>query len=140
MCLFLVIFKYIFISFIVIYGCGWSTIQQAGYLIRFINLVLRFFFSKVFFKVISVIIWEVTVLVILLFYLIYTDLSFSAGSFFLFFSERLCAFCYCGGRSLLGQGQLCAFSISSQLDACSDGDGAVPQKRVNTSGEREPLK
>uniref|UniRef100_A0AAQ5ZWI3 [histone H3]-lysine(4) N-methyltransferase n=1 Tax=Amphiprion ocellaris TaxID=80972 RepID=A0AAQ5ZWI3_AMPOC len=32
-------------------------------------------------------------------------------------SEHLCAFCYCGGRSLLGQGDLQVFSITSQLDA-----------------------
>ncbi|CAG13802.1 unnamed protein product, partial [Tetraodon nigroviridis] len=28
--------------------------------------------------------------------------------------ERLCAFCYCGSRSLLGQGDLQVFSITPQ--------------------------
>ncbi|XP_044224947.1 histone-lysine N-methyltransferase 2C isoform X3 [Thunnus albacares] len=67
-------------------------------------------------------------------------------------SERLCAFCYCGGRSLLGQGELQVFSITPQLDALfshkgggsstsdsSDGDKTTQPKMAGetTSGQRE---
>ncbi|XP_062285762.1 histone-lysine N-methyltransferase 2C isoform X4 [Scomber scombrus] len=67
-------------------------------------------------------------------------------------SERLCAFCYCGGRSLLGQGELQAFSITPQLDALfsqkggggstsdsGDGDKTTQPKMAGetTSGQRE---
>uniref|UniRef100_A0A3B4A4L7 Lysine (K)-specific methyltransferase 2Cb n=1 Tax=Periophthalmus magnuspinnatus TaxID=409849 RepID=A0A3B4A4L7_9GOBI len=53
------------------------------------------------------------------------------------FSERLCAFCYCGGRSLLGQGELHAFSIPSRHDATSGGEQTVA--RENTLEHREQL-
>ncbi|XP_023128509.2 histone-lysine N-methyltransferase 2C isoform X4 [Amphiprion ocellaris] len=67
-------------------------------------------------------------------------------------SEHLCAFCYCGGRSLLGQGDLQVFSITSQLDALfsrkaeggstsdsSDGDKTTQPKMAGdtTSGQKE---
>ncbi|XP_055007326.1 histone-lysine N-methyltransferase 2C isoform X1 [Boleophthalmus pectinirostris] len=52
-------------------------------------------------------------------------------------SERLCAFCYCGGRSLLGQGELHAFSIPSRHDVTSGGDETVA--RENTLEHREQL-
>lgn len=54
-------------------------------------------------------------------------------------SERLCAFCYCGGRSLLGQGELHVFTVTSRLNASSDGDETTLQKmaRENTSGQKE---
>uniref|UniRef100_A0A3B3Y8S0 MLL3 n=1 Tax=Poecilia mexicana TaxID=48701 RepID=A0A3B3Y8S0_9TELE len=63
--------------------------------------------------------------------------------------ERLCAFCYCGGRSLLGQGELQVFSTTSQHEtpvshngeesSTSDGDvTAQPKAAVDdTSGEKE---
>ncbi|XP_043990219.1 histone-lysine N-methyltransferase 2C isoform X1 [Gambusia affinis] len=66
--------------------------------------------------------------------------------------ERLCAFCYCGGRSLLGQGELQVFSTTSlhetpvshngEESSTSDGsDGDVtaqPKTAVDdTSGEKE---
>ncbi|XP_053186101.1 histone-lysine N-methyltransferase 2C isoform X3 [Scomber japonicus] len=69
-------------------------------------------------------------------------------------SERLCAFCYCGGRSLLGQGELQAFSITPQLDALfsqkggggstsdsGDGDKTTQPKMAGetTSGQREKM-
>lgn len=44
------------------------------------------------------------------------------------FRERLCAFCYCGSRSLLGQGDLQVFSITPQLEALfshEDGGGSA---------------
>ncbi|XP_029971030.1 histone-lysine N-methyltransferase 2C isoform X3 [Salarias fasciatus] len=48
-------------------------------------------------------------------------------------SERLCAFCYCGGRSLLGQGELHAFSASPELlGHQGDGDQTTQPK---TTGE-----
>lgn len=37
------------------------------------------------------------------------------------FRERLCAFCYCGDRSLLGQGDLQVFTFTPQLQALSSG-------------------
>ncbi|XP_049888933.1 histone-lysine N-methyltransferase 2C isoform X5 [Epinephelus moara] len=67
-------------------------------------------------------------------------------------SERLCAFCYCGGRSLLGQGELQAFSTTPLLEALfsrmggggspsesSDGDKTTQPKMAGetTSGQRE---
>ncbi|KAI3374932.1 hypothetical protein L3Q82_021460 [Scortum barcoo] len=67
-------------------------------------------------------------------------------------SERLCAFCYCGGRSLLGQGELQVFSITPQFEALfshkdgggltndsSDGDKTTQPKMAGetTSGQRE---
>ncbi|XP_030016154.1 histone-lysine N-methyltransferase 2C isoform X2 [Sphaeramia orbicularis] len=67
-------------------------------------------------------------------------------------SDRLCAFCYCGGRSLLGQGDLQLFSITSLLDSLlshkggggstsdtSDGDKTTQPKMAEetTSGQRE---
>ncbi|KAM3604228.1 uncharacterized protein V6R79_008192 [Siganus canaliculatus] len=69
-------------------------------------------------------------------------------------SERLCAFCYCGGRSLLGQGDLLAFSTTPQLQALlshkgeedsasggssSDGDKTTQPKTAGetTSGQRD---
>uniref|UniRef100_A0A8P4KA79 [histone H3]-lysine(4) N-methyltransferase n=1 Tax=Dicentrarchus labrax TaxID=13489 RepID=A0A8P4KA79_DICLA len=67
-------------------------------------------------------------------------------------SERLCAFCYCGGRSLLGQGDLQVFSTTPQLEALfshkggggstsdsSDGDKTTQPKMAGetTSGQRE---
>uniref|UniRef100_A0A3Q1I1H7 Lysine (K)-specific methyltransferase 2Cb n=1 Tax=Acanthochromis polyacanthus TaxID=80966 RepID=A0A3Q1I1H7_9TELE len=66
--------------------------------------------------------------------------------------EHLCAFCYCGGRSLLGQGDLQVFSITSQLEALfsrkgeggstsdsSDGDKTTQPKMAGetTSGQKE---
>ncbi|XP_044075818.1 histone-lysine N-methyltransferase 2C isoform X5 [Siniperca chuatsi] len=69
-------------------------------------------------------------------------------------SERLCAFCYCGGRSLLGQGDLHVFSTTPQLEAlfshkggggstsnCSDGDKTTQPKMAGetTSGQREKM-
>ncbi|XP_047187758.1 histone-lysine N-methyltransferase 2C isoform X3 [Scophthalmus maximus] len=67
-------------------------------------------------------------------------------------SERLCAFCYCGGRSLLGQGDLQVFCSTPQLEALfsqkcgggstsdsSDGDKTTQPKMAGetTSGQRE---
>ncbi|XP_047445437.1 histone-lysine N-methyltransferase 2C isoform X4 [Mugil cephalus] len=67
-------------------------------------------------------------------------------------SERLCAFCYCGGRSLLGQGDLQAFSTTSHLDELlsqkgeegstsdgGDGDKTTQPKMAGetTSGQKE---
>ncbi|XP_034744786.1 histone-lysine N-methyltransferase 2C isoform X6 [Etheostoma cragini] len=67
-------------------------------------------------------------------------------------SERLCAFCYCGGRSLLGQGDLQVFSTTPQLESLfshkggrgstnesSDGDKTTQPKMAGetTSGQRE---
>ncbi|KAM8728163.1 histone-lysine N-methyltransferase 2C isoform 1-T1 [Acanthopagrus schlegelii] len=67
-------------------------------------------------------------------------------------SERLCAFCYCGGRSLLGQGELRVFSTTPQFEAVfshkggggptsdsSDGDKTTQPKMAGetTSGQRE---
>ncbi|XP_050925963.1 histone-lysine N-methyltransferase 2C isoform X2 [Lates calcarifer] len=67
-------------------------------------------------------------------------------------SERLCAFCYCGGRSLLGQGDLRVFSTTPQFEALfshmggggstsdsSDGDKTTQPKMAGetTSGQRE---
>ncbi|XP_063317744.1 histone-lysine N-methyltransferase 2C-like isoform X3 [Pelmatolapia mariae] len=67
-------------------------------------------------------------------------------------SERLCAFCYCGGRSLLGQGDLQVFTVTSQLEALfshkadgsstgdgSDGDKTAQPKMAEetTSGQKE---
>ncbi|XP_077954733.1 histone-lysine N-methyltransferase 2C isoform X12 [Gasterosteus aculeatus] len=66
--------------------------------------------------------------------------------------ERLCAFCYCGGRSLLGQGELQVFSTTPQFEALfshkgtggsasasSDGDKTTQPKTAGetTSGQRE---
>ncbi|XP_037837713.1 histone-lysine N-methyltransferase 2C isoform X3 [Kryptolebias marmoratus] len=64
-------------------------------------------------------------------------------------SERLCAFCYCGGRSLLGQGDLQIFSVTSQHETLfshnsegglagdgSDGDKTA-QPGEGTSGQKE---
>ncbi|XP_026230304.1 LOW QUALITY PROTEIN: histone-lysine N-methyltransferase 2C [Anabas testudineus] len=66
--------------------------------------------------------------------------------------ERLCAFCYCGGRSLLGQGELHVFSTTPQLEALfshkdgrgstsdnGDGDKTAQPKTAeeNTSGQKE---
>ncbi|MEQ2207901.1 hypothetical protein XENOCAPTIV_020710, partial [Xenoophorus captivus] len=66
--------------------------------------------------------------------------------------ERLCAFCYCGGRSLLGQGDLQVFSTTSQHETPishndeesstsdgSDGDKTAQPKTAEdgTSGEKE---
>ncbi|XP_032387905.1 histone-lysine N-methyltransferase 2C isoform X8 [Etheostoma spectabile] len=67
-------------------------------------------------------------------------------------SERLCAFCYCGGRSLLGQGDLQVFRTTPQLESLfshkggrgstnesSDGDKTTQPKMAGetTSGQRE---
>ncbi|XP_041659164.1 histone-lysine N-methyltransferase 2C isoform X2 [Cheilinus undulatus] len=67
-------------------------------------------------------------------------------------SERPCAFCYCGGRSLLGQGELRAFSTTPQLETLlsqragggsqsdsSDGDKTTQPKTAGetTSGQRD---
>lgn len=67
-------------------------------------------------------------------------------------SERLCAFCYCGGRSLLGQGELRVFSTTPQFEALfshkggggptsdsGDGDKTTLPKMAGetTSGQRE---
>ncbi|XP_073347708.1 histone-lysine N-methyltransferase 2C isoform X3 [Pagrus major] len=67
-------------------------------------------------------------------------------------SEHLCAFCYCGGRSLLGQGELRVFSTTPQFEALfshkggggstsdsSDGDKTTQPKMAGetTSGQRE---
>ncbi|XP_041804215.1 histone-lysine N-methyltransferase 2C isoform X2 [Chelmon rostratus] len=67
-------------------------------------------------------------------------------------SERLCAFCYCGGRSLLGQGDLQVFSTTPQIEArfshkggggstsdSSDGEKTTQPKVAGetTSGQRE---
>lgn len=69
--------------------------------------------------------------------------------------ERLCAFCYCGSRSLLGQGDLQVFSITPQLEALfsnkdgggsasesSDGDKTTQPKMPGetTSGQRAKTK
>ncbi|KAK2895252.1 histone-lysine N-methyltransferase 2C isoform X5 [Channa argus] len=66
--------------------------------------------------------------------------------------DHLCAFCYCGGRSLLGQGELQAFSTTPQLEALynhrngagsmsdsSDGDKSSQPKMAGetTSGQKE---
>ncbi|XP_038159716.1 histone-lysine N-methyltransferase 2C isoform X13 [Cyprinodon tularosa] len=66
--------------------------------------------------------------------------------------ERLCAFCYCGGRSLLGQGELQVFSTASQHETSvshngeessttdgSDGNKTAQPKTAEdgTSGEKE---
>ncbi|XP_035994099.1 histone-lysine N-methyltransferase 2C isoform X7 [Fundulus heteroclitus] len=66
--------------------------------------------------------------------------------------ERLCAFCYCGGRSLLGQGDLQIFSTASQHETpvshngeeSSTSDGSDGNKTAQpkpaedgTSGEKE---
>lgn len=74
---------------------------------------------------------------------------------FLCFRERLCAFCYCGGRSLLGQGELHVFSTTPQLEALfshkggggltsdsSDGDKTAQPKMAGetTSGQKEKTK
>lgn len=80
-----------------------------------------------------------------------------ASIHFLCFRERLCAFCYCGGRSLLGQGDLRVFSTTPQLEALfsrkdggdstsdsNDGDGdetTQPKMPGETiSGQREKTK
>ncbi|XP_038573921.1 histone-lysine N-methyltransferase 2C isoform X5 [Micropterus salmoides] len=67
-------------------------------------------------------------------------------------SERLCAFCYCGGHSLLGQGEMHVFSTTPQLEALfshtggggstsdsSDGEKTTQPKMAEetTSGQRE---
>ncbi|XP_074545267.1 histone-lysine N-methyltransferase 2C isoform X4 [Halichoeres trimaculatus] len=61
-------------------------------------------------------------------------------------SERLCAFCYCGGRSLLGQGELRVFSTTLSHEGggespseSSDGDKTTQPKMAGetTSGQRE---
>ncbi|XP_068197773.1 histone-lysine N-methyltransferase 2C [Antennarius striatus] len=67
-------------------------------------------------------------------------------------SERRCAFCYCGGRSLLGQGDLQVFNTTPQLEAHfshkgrgdsmseSCDDDKIPQPKIvgqTTSGQRE---
>ncbi|XP_037132980.1 histone-lysine N-methyltransferase 2C isoform X4 [Syngnathus acus] len=55
-------------------------------------------------------------------------------------SEHLCAFCYCGTRSLLGQGELRAFSATLPVDdllRCKDGEESV-NKGVNGAGSAEP--
>ncbi|XP_068605247.1 histone-lysine N-methyltransferase 2C-like [Brachionichthys hirsutus] len=66
-------------------------------------------------------------------------------------SERRCAFCYCGGRSLLGQGDLQVFNTTPQLEALfshkrrgdsvseSCDDDKTPQPKMvgqTTSGQR----
>uniref|UniRef100_A0AAV2JQ26 [Histone H3]-lysine(4) N-trimethyltransferase n=1 Tax=Knipowitschia caucasica TaxID=637954 RepID=A0AAV2JQ26_KNICA len=43
-------------------------------------------------------------------------------------SERLCAFCYCGARSLLGQGELRGFSVPSLHDETSVGEKTVARE------------
>ncbi|KAG7526834.1 histone-lysine N-methyltransferase 2C-like isoform X3 [Solea senegalensis] len=67
-------------------------------------------------------------------------------------SKRLCAFCFCGGRSLLGQGDLQLFCTMPQLEALfsqkdgggstsdgSDGDKTTQPKMAEetTSGQKE---
>ncbi|XP_076001014.1 histone-lysine N-methyltransferase 2C isoform X3 [Genypterus blacodes] len=65
-------------------------------------------------------------------------------------SEHVCAFCYCGGRSLLGQGDLLVFSATPKLDALEDGGGSTsdsndsdkatqPMAGETTSGQREKM-
>ncbi|XP_056148692.1 histone-lysine N-methyltransferase 2C [Lampris incognitus] len=63
-------------------------------------------------------------------------------------SDRLCAFCYCGGRSLLGQGDLQVFSATPALptlqkdsDSASEGDKTTQPNvaREATSGQRGKL-
>ncbi|XP_072297616.1 histone-lysine N-methyltransferase 2C isoform X2 [Eucyclogobius newberryi] len=51
-------------------------------------------------------------------------------------SERLCAFCYCGGHSLLGQGELHAFNVLSRHDTTSDGDQTVARENTLERGEQ----
>ncbi|XP_016897904.1 histone-lysine N-methyltransferase 2C isoform X2 [Cynoglossus semilaevis] len=51
-------------------------------------------------------------------------------------SERLCAFCYCGSRSLLGQGDLQVFSTTSQLEARFGQKGEEGSAQTS-SGPRE---
>ncbi|KAF7661140.1 hypothetical protein LDENG_00268400, partial [Lucifuga dentata] len=68
-------------------------------------------------------------------------------------SEHLCAFCYCGGRSLLGQGDLHVFNFTLKHDTLShkggggsardsnDGDKATqPMAGETASGQREKMK
>ncbi|XP_028283859.1 histone-lysine N-methyltransferase 2C isoform X3 [Parambassis ranga] len=68
-------------------------------------------------------------------------------------SERLCAFCYCGSRSLLGQGELRVFSTTSEAlfshkdeggstSDSSDGDKTTQPKMAGetTSGQKEKKK
>uniref|UniRef100_UPI003AAECAA4 histone-lysine N-methyltransferase 2C isoform X1 n=1 Tax=Centroberyx gerrardi TaxID=166262 RepID=UPI003AAECAA4 len=70
-------------------------------------------------------------------------------------SERLCAFCYCGGRSLLGQGDLQVFSTTPELDTLlshkgrggsmsdsNDGDKTTQPNAAGetTSGQRGKMK
>lgn len=72
--------------------------------------------------------------------------------YFLCFRERLCAFCYCGDHSLLGQGNLQVFSTTPQLETVishkdgggltsdsSDGDETTQPEmaRETISGERQ---
>uniref|UniRef100_A0A8C4EJ29 [histone H3]-lysine(4) N-methyltransferase n=1 Tax=Dicentrarchus labrax TaxID=13489 RepID=A0A8C4EJ29_DICLA len=61
--------------------------------------------------------------------------------------ERLCAFCYCGGRSLLGQGDLQVFSTTPQLEALfshkggggSTSDKSAPDVKSNLLSLSLPL-
>ncbi|XP_028327720.1 histone-lysine N-methyltransferase 2C isoform X3 [Gouania willdenowi] len=55
--------------------------------------------------------------------------------------ERLCAFCYCGNRSLLGQGELHAFSVSLQLFShSSDGErSSQPLEAPTSSGHKNNI-
>lgn len=59
----------------------------------------------------------------------------NAHCLFLSYRERLCAFCYCGDRSLLGQGDLQVFTFTPQLQALSSGkDG---EDSTSDSGDNQ---
>ncbi|KAL0200151.1 hypothetical protein M9458_003338, partial [Cirrhinus mrigala] len=45
--------------------------------------------------------------------------------------EQLCAFCYCGGRSLLGQGDLKPFRVTPGYDP------PLPQSSAEESHDRD---
>ncbi|CAG5896688.1 unnamed protein product [Menidia menidia] len=51
-------------------------------------------------------------------------------------SERLCAFCYCGGRSLLGQGDLLAFNGTSQHEALISHNGEGGSTSDSSDGDK----
>ncbi|XP_010764649.1 histone-lysine N-methyltransferase 2C-like, partial [Notothenia coriiceps] len=51
-------------------------------------------------------------------------------------SERLCAFCYCGGRSLLGQGDLQVFNTTPQLEALFSHKGGEGSASESSDGEK----
>ncbi|KAM8849356.1 histone-lysine N-methyltransferase 2C isoform 1-T1 [Spinachia spinachia] len=51
-------------------------------------------------------------------------------------SERLCAFCYCGGRSLLGQGELQVFSTTAEIEALFSHKGTEGSPSESSDGDK----